>query len=138
MKSWIKYSKDHSFPLENIPFGVFQYKNNNSHCATRIGDYVIDLFVLNESNLFPEWGECFSQSTLNMFMSLGKETWKECRIILQKLFDKNGKLETDWELQQRCMRRQNEVQMLLPANIGDYTDFYSSIWHASNLGFLYR
>jgi len=52
MKSWISYSKDHSFPIHNIPFGVFEYKKNNPHCATRIGDYVIDLFILNESGFF--------------------------------------------------------------------------------------
>jgi len=71
-------------------------------------------------------------------MGLGKEIWKECRNVLQKLFNENGELKTNWELQQQCMRKQSEVKMLLPANIGDYTDFYSSIWHASNLGTMFR
>jgi len=138
MKSWINYPQNHPFPLENIPFGVFQYRDNISHCATRIGDYVIDLFILNEYGVFPEWGKCFSQSSLNQFMGLGKEIWKECRDLLQKLFQENGELQTNWELQQQCIRKHSEVQMLLPANIGDYTDFYSSIWHASNLGTMFR
>jgi len=138
MKSWISYPKDHPFPIHNIPFGVFEYKKDNSHCATRIGDYVIDLFILNESGFFPKWGQCFSKPTLNEFMGLGKPIWKECRELIQKLFQERGELQTNWELQQRCMRKQSEVQMLLPAKIGDYTDFYSSIWHASNLGTMFR
>jgi len=138
MKSWISYPKNHPFPIFNIPFGVFEYTKNDSHCATRIGDYVIDLFVLNESGFFPGWGKCFSKSTLNEFMALGKTIWKECRELIQKLFQEGGELQTNWELQQRCMRKQTEIHMLLPANIGDYTDFYSSIWHASNLGTMFR
>jgi len=136
MKSWINYPTNHPFPIQNIPFGVFRYENQRPHCATKIGEYVIDLFVLTEAGLFPSWGNCFLEPTLNKFMAQGKLIWKECRNLLQGLFKENGALKFNKDLQERCMRNQNDVQMLLPAKIGDYTDFYSSIWHASNLGIL--
>jgi len=138
MKSWISYPKNHPFPIQNIPFGVFCYENQESHCATKIGDYVIDLFVLAEAGIFPDWGKCFLQPTLNDFMAQGRLVWKECRSLLQGLFKENGALKFNKDLQERCMKKQNDVRMLLPAKIGDYTDFYSSIWHASNLGTMFR
>lgn len=90
-KSFIAYSADHHFPLQNIPFGAFVVpgKENTVHCATRIGDFVIDLAILESKGLFN--GEHFSklgrkdifaQRYLNDFMELGREFWHEARVTI--------------------------------------------------------
>lgn len=87
LASSIEYSAESHFPLENIPFGAFvNPKSNQTHVATRIGDSVIDLAVLEAANVFngPAFTalgrkDIFHQSTLNEFMGLGKEHWSEAR-----------------------------------------------------------
>ena len=95
LKSFIAYDEHHSFPLENIPFGAFvnPSDHNNKHCATRIGDFVIDLAILEHAGLFngPHFSslgrkDVFSQSTLNSFMELGNDFWHEARVTIQNLF----------------------------------------------------
>jgi len=125
--------------LINIPFGVFQHESNmdEPHIATAIGNYVVDL------NRFVDYYTEFSfdakalkEPILNAFMQLGRDAWKETRSVIQKqLRDPNSILA---QKKKDIMFQMKECTMLLPARIGDYTDFYSSIWHATNVGKLFR
>ena len=93
LKSFIEYDENHHFPLENIPFGTFIGKDKQIHCCTRIGDYIIDLAVIESKGLFNgehfsalQKKDIFSQPYLNDFMSLGKPYWHEARVTIQNLF----------------------------------------------------
>lgn len=93
-KSFVSYDEHHSFPLENIPFGAFINPHDNSkHCATRIGDFVVDLALLEQAGLFdgPHFTslgrkDIFSHENLNAFIELGNDFWHEARVTLQGLF----------------------------------------------------
>jgi fumarylacetoacetase len=88
LKSNIDYSAEHPFPLENIPFGVFENVKGERHVCTRIGDFVIDLAVLKYHGalggpLFSKLASnCFDQPSINEFMSLGKDYWHETRVSI--------------------------------------------------------
>eukprot|EP01059_Diplonema_ambulator_P022863 TRINITY_DN381_c0_g2_i1.p1 TRINITY_DN381_c0_g2~~TRINITY_DN381_c0_g2_i1.p1 ORF type:complete len:432 (+),score=163.96 TRINITY_DN381_c0_g2_i1:60-1298(+) len=132
--SWISYEKDSHFPIQNIPFGVFEGPDGKGRCATRIGDKVIDLKALADMGKFEgEWGESLKEEKLNKFMSLGSAARKAARAKIQELFGASG----DKSLES-VTADASSVKMLLPADIGDYTDFYSSREHATNVGKLFR
>jgi fumarylacetoacetase len=141
--SWIEYTAESDFPIENLPYGIFHLKTQPPSCAragVAIGDWIVDLQVLTECNVFPESiknSKCFSQTTLNDFMSLGRNVWREVRTILQALLRK-GATDDAKDFVKKALVKQSEAAMLLPARVGDYTDFYSSRFHASNVGKIFR
>jgi len=108
-----------------------------------IGEYVLDLSVVapvffTGPNLGPQQ-QVFEQATLNAFMALGRLAWSEARQVLQRILSRDeAALRDNTELRQKCLIPMNEVTMHLPANIGDYTDFYSSREHATNVGTMFR
>lgn len=109
--------------------------------VTAIGDYVVDLSAL--SNFFPhDIASALQHHTLNSFMALGYDKWLATRQILTSLFSNgegaNNGLRGDTDLQRAAMHRTEAVTMVLPAEIGDYTDFYASREHATNLGKMFR
>ncbi|SVC07886.1 uncharacterized protein METZ01_LOCUS260740, partial [marine metagenome] len=115
------------------------------HVATAIGDYVLDLAYLDEAGFFIdteiEGTEVFHEPTLNAFMSLGQKAWKEARLVISRLLRQepsNGDLRDNDDLKKMALISMNEVEMQLPVDIGDYTDFYSSKEHATNVGKMFR
>ncbi len=138
MKSFIKYSKDSHFPIENIPFGV-AFLNGNKVIVTAIGDNVLDLNMLDSEGLIFKDKKVFQSDTLNEFMGCGKKVWTEARNRIQELLGaENPELRDNKNLRDRCFHLMKDVEMVLPVNIGDYTDFYSSREHASNVGEMFR
>ena len=139
LKSWISYPSTCEFPIQNIPFGVYESKNGN-HICSAIGDYIIDIYILAKNGIFPENIEkTLLYPTLNEFMNLGRKEWKITRSILQDLFlENNVKLQNNELLKSQVLHNIKDVKMVLPANIGDYTDFYSSRYHAYNVGVMFR
>ncbi len=141
-KSWIGYNSDTHFPIQNIPFGVFLTRDNVITIGTRIGDYAIDLGALQEMgyfNMIPLTDDMFMQDTLNDFISDGKKTWRLVRNRIGDIFDKsNAELRDNKEHRDRIIFSMDEVEMQLPVLIGDYTDFYSSKEHATNVGTMFR
>jgi len=139
MKSFISYPENCDFPLENLPYGVFSTENNGSHrIGVAIGDQILDLskikHMFNGLEL-RNHQHVFAQSTLNDFMSLPRAAWKEARATLQSLLSVDNKtLQNIPEV----FVAQSEATMHLPAKIGDYTDFYSSMYHAQNVGAMFR
>jgi fumarylacetoacetase len=142
MTSWVQYLPDHPFPVQNLPFGCFSTAVDAKHrLATVIGDYIVDLSVLAKvSGLFSaDVSAALQEATLNKFMSLGYGKWKEVRETLTRLFSAgDAQLRDDLALRTAVLIPVSEAIMHLPATIGDYTDFYASKEHASNLGAMFR
>lgn len=140
--SWIQYLPDHPFPIQNLPFGVFTSASNSErHIATAIGDYVLDLNELSAAGAFADSSvaAALREPTLNNFMGLGYDKWKATRETLTSILSpENQALQSDAALRAKVLIPSANVQMHLPATIGDYTDFYASKEHASNLGKLFR
>ena len=143
LTSFIDVSPDSHFPIQNLPYGAFETSEGEIHLCSAIGDYVIDLYVLDETGFFdgPLLSNqfVFQDSTLNYFMSLGKPAWQEARKTLQSLLSAdNHNLRDDHGFREQLFIPQEEVNMVLPVQIGDYTDFYSSEQHARNVGTMFR
>lgn len=141
-KSWIEVSKDSDFPIQNIPFGVFITKDDVITIGTRIGDSAIDMGALQQLGYFEGielTDDMFMQDTLNDFISDGKKTWRLVRNRLSDLFDENNpKLRDNKSHRDVIIFNIIDIEMLLPVQIGDYTDFYSSKEHATNVGKMFR
>lgn len=141
-KSWLEVPVDNDFPIQNIPFGVFLTKENVVTVGTRIGDFAIDLGALQQLNYFEGielTDDMFLQDTLNDFISDGKKTWRLVRNRIAEIFDeKNPKLRDNKKDKDIVIFKMTDVEMQLPVLIGDYTDFYSSKEHATNVGKMFR
>jgi len=141
-KTWLDISKDTDFPIQNIPFGVFLTRDDVITIGTRIGDYAIDLGALHQLGYFediPLTDDIFLQDTLNDFIADGRKTWRAVRNKIADIFDaKNKTLQENKDHQKVILFTMNEVEMQLPVQVGDYTDFYSSEEHARNVGEMFR
>jgi fumarylacetoacetase len=138
IKSWITISPDSDFSIHNIPFGIFSIQGDQPRMGTAIGDQVLDISLLASKGLIDLEPSIAASSILNPFIALGKEKTNAIRQRLISLLS-----ETNDELQKRAdvdsfFHSQKDVQMHLPVQIGDYTDFYSSIQHATNVGIMFR
>ncbi|MFL6519572.1 MAG: fumarylacetoacetase [Chthoniobacterales bacterium] len=143
LKSFIEVAPDSHFPIQNLPFGIFRSGHGAARVGVAIGDFVLDLSVLEERGhfRFPEFGQAavFNDGALNSFLSLGRPAWTKVREIIQHLLSSDtATLRDDAELRGHAFHAQKEVTMQLPARIGDYTDFYSSFHHAHNVGTMLR
>lgn len=141
-KSWLHVKDDSDFPIQNIPFGVFITKDDIITIGTRIGDFAIDLGALHQLGYFegiPLTDDIFLQDTLNDFIADGRKTWRLVRNRIADIFDvTNGKLRDNAAHKDSIIFRMEEVEMQLPVAVGDYTDFYASKEHATNVGSLFR
>jgi fumarylacetoacetase len=141
LKSFIDIPADSDFPLENLPFGVFQPKQGNARVGVAIGDLIADLSILEEFGHFrsPEFQDqkVFSEDSLNSFLALGRPAWRKTREIVQHLLSAETRTLRD-DTRLRVFQAQKEVAMKLPVRIGNYTDFYSSYQHAHNVGTMLR
>jgi fumarylacetoacetase len=143
LESFLDVPADSHFPLENLPFGVFQPKEGNSRVGVAIGDLIVDLSILEGLGHFrpPEFQAhpVFSEDSLNSFLALGRPAWRKTREILQYLLSaETPTLRDDVRLREKAFHAQKDVTMKLPTRIGNYTDFYSSYHHAHNVGTMLR
>ena len=142
--SFVEVAPDSHFPIQNLPFGVFQPNAGGAaRVGVAIGELALDLSVLEELGYFrtAEFKDqrVFHEPALNAFLALGQPAWRYAREILQRLLDsENPALRDDPALCARILFPRGEVQMRLPARIGNYTDFYSSYHHAHNVGTMLR
>lgn len=141
-KSWLNVADNCDFPIQNIPFGVFITKDDIITIGTRIGEFAIDLGAFHQLGYFdgiPLTDDMFMQDSLNDFISDGRKTWRLVRNRIAEVFDaKNASLRDNLKHREVIIFDVNEVEMLLPINVGDYTDFYSSKEHATNVGVMFR
>ncbi|MEO8028564.1 MAG: fumarylacetoacetase [Bryobacteraceae bacterium] len=125
--------EDARFPIQNLPLGVFALPDGEPRIGSAIGDQILDLRACAETGLItgPAAGACQSV-TLNWLMSLTPEIWSGLRLQLSRLLRK------DSQAADLPLHPQLDCTMLLPATIGDYTDFYASVFHATNVGGMFR
>lgn len=141
--SWVKYEPDNIFPIENLPYGVFHTGNpEDCHIGVAIGDLIMDLRSCSEAGLFSAASDFNPQhlcdSTLNRFMESGRNAWTGLRKRLKGLLDVNCSEWEDEKTKELCFVKHADVTMVMPCRIGDYTDFYSSRYHATNVGTMFR
>jgi fumarylacetoacetase len=135
MRSWVESAEGSDFPLQNLPLGVFRRADGAACIGTAIGDWIFDLRAAADVKLLPgELNAPCRDASLNRLMATGRESMGVLRAWLMDL------------LSEERMRKRVEpllvarggTEMLLPTQIGDYTDFYASIYHATNVGRLFR
>ena len=141
-RSWIESANTATtdFPLQNLPYGVFRSGENlTPRIGVAIGDQILNLATAAELDLLPAAVRAACrQPSLNALMATGPEKWTELRARLSEMLGVDScpvRLRTQVE---HCLVPQADTTMLLPANIGGYTDFYASIFHATNVGAMFR
>ncbi len=134
LRSWVDSANQPQtdFPIQNLPFGVFQRDGQEPRCGVRIGDQVLDLTALAAANLIDQ---ACAGSSLNRLMALASSQRQALRQRLSALL-RHGSNER--AVVEPHLVAVNQVRSLLPAVIGDYTDFYASIHHATNIGTMLR
>jgi fumarylacetoacetase len=138
MPCFLPIPADHPFPIQNLPYGVFSARDKAPRVGVAIDDFVLDLSVLSEAGLLASYN-VFAEPSLNAFMACGPEAWNEVRATLQYLLDEETPtLRGNRRLRARALIPVQDVTMHLPVAVGDYTDFYSSKQHASNVGSIFR
>ena len=139
MKSWLASANDPGcdFPIQNLPYGVFD-SGNGARIGVAIGDRILDLHACAVEGLLDDLAkpiiEASTSATLNSLMALGPDAWSSLRRWLMAALDEE---QADSAIQDRVgplLVPMRDATMLLPATIGDYTDFYASIYHATRVG----
>ena len=142
LKSWVEVPAGSDFPIQNLPFGIFKTKYLSPVAGVAIGRYVLDLVYLHEHGLLDGLGlppGIFNQKYLNDFMALGRSKAREVRNRLSELLrHDNDELRDHVAAREIALIPMEEVQMQMPVRIGNYTDFYSSEEHATNVGSMFR
>jgi fumarylacetoacetase len=143
-RSWLSSANIEGcdFPVQNLPFGVFRATGSERpRIGVAIGDRLLDLVAALEVGCLelPERiASACHQSSLNGLMAQPQEGRRALRAALSALLSEGSRLAQDRALHERVLRPLHEVQLLLPADIGDYTDFYASIFHATSVGSMFR
>ena len=143
LTSWLPSANqpDSDFPIQNLPFAIFKRKNSTESFrgGVAIGNQILDLAAVHQLEPFDgKAGEALAacyETTLNRFMAMGLEYWSELRLQLSRALRKGSELELPL---QNCLVPQSKAEYSLPCVIGDYTDFYTSIYHATRVGSLFR
>lgn len=142
LKSWIPYDESCDFTIYNIPFGIIETSNGSTHLATIIGDTVIDLAVMHQLGYFEGYALQQAQVEsrfLNEFIALGKQTTSAIRNRIIELFSEGNKQLASNEAHcKQVLLVTADYKLLLPVKVNNYTDFYSSIEHATNVGTMFR
>ena len=142
LKSWVNTPENTDFPIQNLPFGVFKTSTLSKRVGVRIGDFVIDLkslHVLGYLDNLPFKIEDFDTEYLNKLMKKGKNGTRLLRNRISKLLSANcNDLKNNQHHVDQILIEVSSVEMCMPIKIGDYTDFYSSKEHATNVGTMFR
>jgi fumarylacetoacetase len=143
LRSFVPVADDSHFPIQNLPYGAFTRGGERQpHVGVAIGDQVLDLTVLEERGhlrVANTSGPVFAGGTLNAFLSLGRSAWSATRSAISQLLRiDQPTLRDNSALRAAVLVPQADVTMHLPAAVGDYTDFYSSREHATNVGTMLR
>ena len=146
VKSWVESANldTSDFPIQNLPYGTFRRgaESRVARVGVAVGDYILDLHGMQADGLLAEEAvriaanACASNS-LNPLMSLASAA----RLALRHKIHAILRADASPSLQQSVSRHliaQSDADLLLPAQVGDYTDFYASIFHATNVGKLFR
>jgi fumarylacetoacetase len=143
LRSWVPSANlpDSDFAIQNLPFGVFRLKGSQAtwRGGVAIGDRILDLAALARIGLDePAAGDALraaSGPSLNAFMAMGRPAWSALRLALSRGLREGAREQRHWA---QAIVAQADAEMRLGAEVGDYTDFYTSIHHATNVGRLFR
>ncbi|MEM9857219.1 MAG: fumarylacetoacetase [Bacteroidota bacterium] len=142
LKSWVEVEQHSDFPIQNLPFGVFKTDYLEAAAGVAIGSYVLDLTYLHENGFLDGLKlppGIFNQSCLTSFIGLGKAVTRNVRNRVSELLrSDNDELRDNLAAKEIALIPQDEVKMLMPIQVANYTDFYSSIEHATNVGKMFR
>ena len=148
LRSFVDVKEQSHFPIQNLPLGIFRPLGGGrdagaARAGVAIGEMVLDLALLEERGLLGKLlldrQPVFNRAALNGFFALGPEAWSEVRGRVSRLLRHDEPtLRDDPALRGQALVPMNQVEMLLPVEIGDYTDFYSSREHATNVGAMFR
>lgn len=140
MRSFVPVPADSHFPIQNLPLGMFVRPGEvKPHAGVAIGDHVLDLTVAEEAGLLGQPFHLFQRGTLNPFLAAGKAVWAALRSRVQTLLSADEPaLRDDAETLAKVLLPRRDVRMELPCEVGDYTDFYASREHATNVGTMLR
>lgn len=141
LKSWVAAANaaGSDFPIQNLPFGVFRRKGSDEpyRCGVAIGDQILDLAAARavfEGDAAAAAGAC-AESTLNAFMSMGPAHWSALRLASSRALREGA---PQAAALRHCLVPQAQAEHGLPATIGDFTDFYASVYHATTVGRMFR
>jgi fumarylacetoacetase len=141
-RSFVEGAQETDFPIQNLPYGVFRAPGQEPRLGVAIGDRVLDLAALDEAGLLdglPGGARPWRAGSLNPLLAAGPLVWKALRARLAELLDERcPELRDRASLRDAALRPLAGVELLLPAEIGDYTDFYASRQHATNVGIMFR
>ena len=139
LKSWVEVPKGSDFPIQNLPFGIFKTSYSEGRVGIRIGNYVLDLAAVHNLGFLSELSyesKDFSSNYLNSMMKKGKKATTELRNRISELLNvENTEMQDKAD---QVLIPVDDVIMQMPIQIGDYTDFYSSKEHATNVGMMFR
>ncbi|MEL7001425.1 MAG: fumarylacetoacetase [Bacteroidota bacterium] len=142
LESWVEIPDNSDFPIQNLPFGVFKTDYLSPGAGVAIGDYVLDLTYLYENGFFDGINlppGIFNQTCLTGFVALGRGKAREVRGRISELLNAdNDELRDNKPAREIALIPMSEVEMLMPITVSNYTDFYSSIEHATNVGTMFR
>ena len=142
LKSWVSVPENSDFPIQNLPFGIIGNHILSKRVSVRIGDYALDLKVLAELGYLKETGfdsSDFDAPFLNPMMKKGKLAVRKLRNrISELLLDSSTSLQNNPSQIEQVLHLISAVEVSMPVEIGDYTDFYSSKEHATNVGMMFR
>ena len=142
LRSFIPVDAESDFPIQNLPYGVFSARGLAPRVGVAIGDYVLDLWELEQDGRLAVGQDgpgVFAADTLNPFMALGPKVWAATRSRISELLrHDNGELRDNEALCRRVLVPMKEARLHLPIAVSGYTDFYASKEHASNVGIMFR
>ena len=142
LSSWVEVPEHSDFPIQNLPFGIFKTESLSPRVGVRIGNHVVDLktlFVLGYLENLPFELADFDTNFLNSFMKKGKQGTRALRNRISKLLSSTQPdLQKNEHHVEQVLIAVDQVTMCMPVQIGDYTDFYSSKEHATNVGMMFR
>ncbi len=142
LTTWLEVPENSDFPIQNIPFGMAKKSDGSTTAVSRIGDQVIDLSALCQLGYFKELGistDVFLSEGLNDLILLGRKSHRSLRNRLSQLLSgSDNSLKENESSHKEVFFPIHEVEMIMPVQVGDYTDFYSSREHATNVGTMFR
>ena len=139
LRSFIGVDAASDFPIQNLPYGVFSARGLPPRIGVAIGDYVLDLWVLEQDGRLAVEPGTFAVPALNAFMSQGPKVWTRTRARISELLrHDNGELRDNTELRKLALVPMREAKLHLPMTVAAFTDFYSSREHATNVGIMFR
>lgn len=141
LTSFLDIAVDSDFSIYNLPYGVFsRSQDGERHVGVAIGDYVLDLAVIEQQGLLNlDGNHYFDQPTLNDFIASGKDNWTKARQTIQTLLlTDSAELRDNAALREQALIKQADVVLHMPIEVPGYTDFYSSKEHATNVGCMFR